>query len=139
MLEHPTPTSKPTIGPVRAVVAVLFTIGLLALLVEVIAGRVLRFDAMWALIWTGAGCLALAVIWSLGGDFRSWFTASKPLRKSIGLVRSEPLAGIDISAAPADPGVVHEVAEDESRLDRRRITRLVAEAQAKDRKLKKRD
>jgi hypothetical protein len=120
-------------------VAVLFTLGLVALLVEVIAGVVFAFDAFWALIWTGAGCLALAVIWSFGGDFRSWFTASKPLRKSIGLVRSQPLAPLDISAPPPDPGTAHEVAEDESRLDRRRITRLVAEAQARDRKLKNRD
>lgn len=143
-------TREPKIGPLRWTAVGLFTVGLVALGVIPIAGAVVGFDAFGWEFWTGVGTLVVAGLWSLGGDARSWLTAGERLSrngwlprlgglaKSEPLVKSEPLAKHDLSAAPADPAVIP-AGDDQRRLDRRRITRLVAEAQARDRKLKNRD
>lgn len=130
-----TPAPKP-VSPLHLTVLVLFTIGVVAIPVVILLGVLIGFDALTAVIVLGAGCLLLSALWSYGRDTSMWVGATMRIARSRGLLPTTGLTPFESGETRDEPDIA--LAEDESRLDRRRVTRLVAEAQRKSPGLKKR-
>jgi hypothetical protein len=123
------------VSPLHLTVLVLFTMGVVAIPVVLILGVLAGFDALTAVIFLGAGCLLLSGLWSFGRDTSLWVGSTMRIARSRGLL---PTTGL----TPFESGEIRDetdltVTDDESRLDKRRVTRLVAEAQRKSPGLKK--
>jgi hypothetical protein len=134
-IETPTPAAPKPIGPVHMLVLVVFTIGVLAIPVVVLLGTLLGFDALGAVIGLGVGCLVLSGFWSFGRDTSLWVRSTMRLARSRGLLKTDALTPFESSEISDVPDLA--LTGDESRLDKRRVTRLVAEAQRKSPGLKK--
>lgn len=128
-------TPKP-IGPVHLTVLVLFAIGVLAIPTLVIAGVLVGFDALGAVIGVGAACLVLAALWSYGRDTSIWVGATMRIARTRGLLPTDKLTPFSATESVERPDLT--LADDSRRLDRRRVTRIVAAAQRRDPKLKQR-
>lgn len=124
------------IGPVHMTVLVLFTIGVLAIPAVVIAGMLAGFDALGAVIGIGAACLLLSGLWSFGRDTSLWVGATMRIARTKGLLPTRGLTPFEANEAVEVPELT--VADDSRRLDRRRVTRIVAAAQRRNPKLKQR-
>ena len=121
------------VSAAKMVVLTLFSLGVVAIPLVLVVGLILNADLLWIALAIGAGCLILATLWTYALDTARWIGATQRLARTSGLVRTR-LPAADESASP----VVAAVADDDSRLDRRRVTRLVAEAQRRSPGLKKR-
>lgn len=129
-------TTPRPVSPIHMMVLVLFTIGILAIPVVVLLGVLLGFDALGGVIGLGIACVLLSALWSYGRDTSMWVTATMRLARTRGLLKTDGLTPFEADETRDVPDIA--VAEDESRLDKRRVTRLVAEAQRKSPGLKKR-
>jgi len=134
-----TPTSPaagaaPTPAPVSAakmVVLVLFSLGVVAIPLVLVAGVIFDVDVLWIALAIGAGCLILSAVWTYAVDTARWIGATARLVRTRGLARTK------LPTAAQSATTVAAVAGDDSRLDRRRVTRLVADAQRRSPGLKK--
>ena len=127
-----TPTQAP-VSAAKMVVLVLFSLGVVAIPLVLVVGVVFDVEVLWIALAIGAGCLILAALWTYALDTARWIGATARLVRTRGLARTK-LPTADQSATPE----VAALADDDSRLDRRRVTRLVAEAQRRSPGLKKR-
>lgn len=130
----PTPAPVKPVSAVHLTVLVLFTIGVLAIPVVVLLGVFVGFDALGAVIGIGAACLVLSALWSFGRDTSMWVGATMRLARTRGLLPTAGLTPFEADETRELPDLAE--ADDDRRLDRRRVTRLVAAAQRKDPKLK---
>jgi hypothetical protein len=129
-------TPRKPVSPIHMMVLVLFTIGVLAIPIVLLLGVLLGFDALGAVIGLGAACLLLSALWSFGRDTSMWVTATMRLARTRGLLKTDALTPFEADETREVPDIA--VADDESRLDKRRVTRLVAEAQRRSPGLKRR-
>lgn len=127
------PTAPAPVSPAKMVVLTLFSLGVVAIPLVLVVGLVIGVDVLWVALAIGAGCLILAALWTYALDTARWIGTTQRLVRTRRLAKTQ-LANTDQSATPE----VAALADDDSRLDRRRVTRLVAEAQRRDPKLKKR-
>jgi hypothetical protein len=121
------------ISPAKMVVLTLFSLGVVAIPLVLVVGLVIGADVLWVALAIGAGCLILAALWTYALDTARWIGATARLVRTRGLARTK-LPTADQAATP----VAAAIADDDSRLDRRRVTRIVAEAQRRSPGLKKR-
>jgi hypothetical protein len=133
--ERATSSAAKPVSPIHMMVLVLFTIGVLAIPVVVLLGVLLGFDALGGVIGLGIACVLLSALWSFGRDTSMWVTATMRLARTRGLLKTDALTPFEAGEMREVPDIAE--AEDESRLDRRRVTRLVAEAQRRSPGLKK--
>jgi hypothetical protein len=127
--------AKP-VGAIHLTVLVLFTLGVVAIPVVILLGALAGFDALTAVIFLGAGCLLLSALWSFGRDTSMWVGSTMRIARSRGLLPTTGLTPFESGETRDETDLT--VTDDESRLDKRRVTRLVAEAQRKSPGLKKR-
>lgn len=132
----PAPAPRKPVSPIHLTVLVLFTIGVLAIPVVILLGAVAGFDALTPVIFIGAGCLLLSALWSFGRDTSLWVGSTMRIARSRGLLPTKGLTPFESGETRDETDLT--LAEDETRLDRRRLTKLVAEAQRRSPGLKKR-
>jgi len=121
------------VSAAKMVVLTLFSLGVVAIPLVLVVGLVIGADVLWVALAIGAGCLILAALWTYALDTARWIGATSRLVRTRGLAKTK-LPTPDPTATTTAPAV----ADDDSRLDRRRVTRLVAEAQRRSPGLKKR-
>lgn len=122
------------VTPLHMTVLVLFTTGVLAIPAVILLGMWLKFDALTPVIFIGSACLLLSALWSFGRDTSMWLSATARIARTRGILPTTGLTPFESGETRDDTDLA--LAEDESRLDRRRITKAVADARRRSPRLK---